>query len=223
MSWLDAFFSAYIIRSDGTDQTSREALNFIGFSFADDSVNNEIEINLPTGVTNQILQNNGSSYTATSNLTLPSGANRTITIADPTTATAGDSLTIYPGDGTDAGALDSGGNLVLRCGEGAPGEDNGELQLLDGEAAEVITIANIGIVGSASALSFFGGNPVIQQGPIADTTDSSGGSAGNTIGAVSGSGDDAQINDNFASLTAKVQALKDALENYRLLVEYLPP
>jgi hypothetical protein len=217
MSWLDAFFSAYIIRSDGTEQTSREALNFIGFSLTDDSVNNEIEINLPTGVTNQILQNNGSSYTATSNLTLPNGANRTISIADA----QADSLTIRPSDGITS--LDSGAELYIRPGEGAPGENNGELQLLDGEGGEVITIANIGAVGSASALSFFGGVPVIQQGPIADTTDSSGGSAGNTIGAVSGSGDDAQINDNFASLTAKVQALKDALENYRLLKEYLPP
>jgi hypothetical protein len=217
MSWLDAFFAAHIIRADGTNQTARGALNFIGFSLVDDAINSEIEINLPAGVTNQILQNNGSSYTATSNLTLPNGANRTISIADA----QADSLTIRPSDGITS--LDSGAELYIRPGEGAPGENNGELQLLDGEGGEVITIANIGAVGSASALSFFGGVPVIQQGPIADTTDSSGGSAGNTIGAVSGSGDDAQINDNFASLTAKVQALKDALETYRLLKEYLPP
>lgn len=45
----------------------------------------------------------------------------------------------------------------------------------------------------------------------AKLTDNSGGSANDTVAAVSGSGDDATINDNLATLSAKVNAILDAL------------
>lgn len=50
------------------------------------------------------------------------------------------------------------------------------------------------------------------QDHIADLTDSSGGTANDTIAAVSGSGADAAINDNFADLAAKVNAIIANLE-----------
>lgn len=46
---------------------------------------------------------------------------------------------------------------------------------------------------------------------VVDLTDSSGGSADNTVAAVSGSGADATINNNFADLTAKLNAALEVL------------
>ena len=44
-------------------------------------------------------------------------------------------------------------------------------------------------------------------------TDSTGGTANDTLVAISGSGDDAEINNNFADLSAKVNELRTACEN----------
>jgi len=52
-------------------------------------------------------------------------------------------------------------------------------------------------------------------------TDSTGGSANTTVAAVSGSGDDATINDNFADLTAQVNALITDLASARAQVNDL--
>jgi hypothetical protein len=48
-------------------------------------------------------------------------------------------------------------------------------------------------------------------------TDSTGGSANDTLVAISGSGDDTNINNNFADLVAKVNAIRTALVNHGLL------
>ncbi|MBI1296669.1 hypothetical protein GC175_17070 [bacterium] len=56
-----------------------------------------------------------------------------------------------------------------------------------------------------------------QQATIADLTDNSGGTADSTVAAVSGSGADATINNNFADLTAKINALIAALEEYGIV------
>ena len=47
----------------------------------------------------------------------------------------------------------------------------------------------------------------MKNGIIAELTDSSGGTADGTIAAVSGSGADADINNNFADLAAKLNAV----------------
>ena len=49
-------------------------------------------------------------------------------------------------------------------------------------------------------------NPDVRA-TIADLTDSSGGTANDTVVAVSGSGADAAINDNFADVTAKLNGI----------------
>jgi hypothetical protein len=56
-----------------------------------------------------------------------------------------------------------------------------------------------------------------QASAVADLTDNSGGTANDTIEAVSGSGADAAINNNFADLAAKVNALIAALEGAGIL------
>lgn len=53
---------------------------------------------------------------------------------------------------------------------------------------------------------------------IADLTDSSGGTADDTVAAVSGSGADVAINNNFADLTAKVNGILAALREDGTLV-----
>ena len=62
-----------------------------------------------------------------------------------------------------------------------------------------------------STLKLLNGTARSQLSAIGKLTDSSGGSAGATIAAVSGSGDDTTINDNLASLNAKIDALIDVV------------
>lgn len=58
-----------------------------------------------------------------------------------------------------------------------------------------------------------------QQSKVASLTDSSGGTADDTIAAVSGSGADAAINNNFADLAAKVNALLVIVEAHGLMAD----
>lgn len=58
-----------------------------------------------------------------------------------------------------------------------------------------------------------------QQSLVADLTDSSGGTADGTIAAVSGSGADADINNNFAECAAKLAAILDVLEAHGLMAD----
>lgn len=53
--------------------------------------------------------------------------------------------------------------------------------------------------------------PVVQAIAITKLTDSSGGTANDTVAAVSGSGADATINDNFADLAAKINGIIDVI------------
>lgn len=52
---------------------------------------------------------------------------------------------------------------------------------------------------------------------ITSLTDSTGGTANNTLTAISGSGADAAINNNFADLAAKVNEILTALQNAKLM------
>ncbi len=62
------------------------------------------------------------------------------------------------------------------------------------------------------------GNTVLseQQANVVSLTDNSGGTADDTVAAVSGSGDDTTINNNFADLAAKVNELNAVLEAHGL-------
>lgn len=56
-----------------------------------------------------------------------------------------------------------------------------------------------------------------QSANITSLTDSTGGTADNTLAAITGSGADAAINNNFADLAAKVNAILTALQNANLM------
>lgn len=73
-------------------------------------------------------------------------------------------------------------------------------------------------VGSASGkIAFFGDTPITQPADISALVDSTGGTANDTLTAVSGSGDDARINNNFADLVAKVNAIRVLLRQLGLM------
>jgi hypothetical protein len=70
---------------------------------------------------------------------------------------------------------------------------------------------------SGVKLGFFGATPVVQQSDISALTDSTGGTADNTVAAVSGSGDDATLNNNFADLIDQINKLRDTFRNLGLM------
>jgi hypothetical protein len=67
------------------------------------------------------------------------------------------------------------------------------------------------------ALGFFGATPASQAAPLAALTDNSTGTASGTIVDVGGSFSQSQIDNNFASLTAKVNALIAAMKRHGLM------
>ncbi len=62
-----------------------------------------------------------------------------------------------------------------------------------------------------SKVGLYGKSPVVKASAVGKLTDSTGGTPSSTLGAVSGSGDDAQINDNFASIDTKFDKIIDAI------------
>jgi hypothetical protein len=72
-------------------------------------------------------------------------------------------------------------------------------------------------VFTGTTVGLFSATPVAQQADIVALTDSSGGAANDTVVAISGSGADSDINDNFADLTAKVNAMRALLQAYGLM------
>ncbi len=79
------------------------------------------------------------------------------------------------------------------------------------------TIAQFASVGTALALSFFGTTPVVQPTDLVALTDSTTGAANDTVVAISGSGADAAINDNFADVIAKINGLRTRLRDLGLM------
>ncbi len=73
-------------------------------------------------------------------------------------------------------------------------------------------------LGTATSqkLAFWNSTPVVQQADIGALTDSTGGSADGTLVAISGSGDDSNINNNFADLAAKVTAIRSLIQTLGL-------
>lgn len=96
----------------------------------------------------------------------------------------------------DCTDVSHGGNTVVG--------QSGSALLLGG------TNTNVGV-------GFFGTAPAAQQAAPAALTDNSGGTTDDTVAAVSGSGADATINDNFAELAEDVDALRTALVNLGLI------
>lgn len=102
------------------------------------------------------------------------------------------------------GSIDFAGQSV------APSQLSSAVTLTKGGTGSDLSATGPGILVQATT----GANvTVLQESDSGALTDSSGGSADGTVSAVSGTGDDTTINDNFADLTAKYNALRTALQN----------
>lgn len=66
-------------------------------------------------------------------------------------------------------------------------------------------------------LSFFNTIPVTQPADIGALTNSSGGTIDGTVAAVSGSGADSTINNNFADVSDKIIKIRTALRNLGII------
>ncbi len=80
---------------------------------------------------------------------------------------------------------------------------------LDNERDALVNLLN-------QAKDVLGDSPTAQAA-IVSITDSTGGTGNDTLVAVSGSGDDAEINNNFADLAAKIQEILVALRAIGLI------
>lgn len=82
---------------------------------------------------------------------------------------------------------------------------------LDLASGDSLRIVNGALEHLAGTVGWYGVAPVAQDADIVALTDSTGGTPNNTLVAISGTGDDANINDNFADLAAKVNAIRTHL------------
>jgi hypothetical protein len=159
-------------------------------------------------------------------VTLGSGGNRVIKIADNDNLR---SLTIKTGD--EVTPSTGSGDLVLDV--GAAVTSVGKLTLGAANAAEV----NLG--RSGGKVGFLGATAVVQAGAYTQTyataartqsaltsatlTDSSGGTPGTTLAAITGGGSDCEnaTKDAIASLGAQINALRADLENVKQVTNAL--
>lgn len=70
---------------------------------------------------------------------------------------------------------------------------------------------------AGSKLGFYNGDMVAQQADFGALTDNSGGTPDTTIAAVSGSGADSTINDNFSDVTTQINSIRTILINLGLI------
>lgn len=121
---------------------------------------------------------------------------------DNVTFRDGGGIDIIGGAASTTAGTGDGGDIDINGGAGAPSGNRG-----------AVNIAGIG----TGLLSFFAATAAVQVTDIVALTDSTGGTANNTLVAISGSGADAAINDNFADLAAKVNALRDFARTHGLM------
>jgi hypothetical protein len=119
-------------------------------------------------------------------------------------------------DGTNGKLVASGTGVVLST-------SSANAALTIGSASS-LTGANSFSFAASTDMGFFGTTPVPQEADTVALTDSSTGTANDTVvaaGGVAGSGMDAaqiaNVNDNFADLAAKYNALRDVLRAYGLM------
>lgn len=128
-------------------------------------------------------------------------------------AGAGGAVTIAGGDAgvNNGGGGYNGGDATLRAGALSGSGVDGNVIIGATNTAE------IRVGASGKKIGFFGVTAVVQQADIGALTDSTGGTADNTVAAVSGSGADATINNNFADLIDQINQLRTTLRNYGLM------
>lgn len=83
------------------------------------------------------------------------------------------------------------------------------------------TVTNLTTTGSfahqGATLGFFGTSPVAQPSAIVNLTDSTTGTANDTVTDVGGAFNQATLNNNFADVTAKINLILNALRNVGII------
>ncbi len=200
-----------------TIQPSAQAVPFVspnpGLPFTADSAGNR---GMLTGVASIALQN-GRNFVVGMNRTLPCEAGMSSNVITLTMLASQPDVSKYvsyeafafvaPADSTDvlsAQVVTSTGTLdtlpVYLNSGGRAG--NGHIK----QSALYRLFYNDSLNNGAGGFTLDGRAEAILVS-VSSLTDSSGGTASGTVGAVSGTGDDTAINNNFASLTAKVNAI----------------
>jgi hypothetical protein len=110
----------------------------------------------------------------------------------------------------------TGGVTFDAVGSGAKFTFSDDIELADGKNILAANTTGSSFGSSSSKLSVYGETPVVQAGAIGQLTDSTGGSPGATLIDVDSGGvaDVSAVNDNFASLAAKVNALEAAVKGF---------
>ena len=143
------------------------------------------------------------------------------------TSTTGGARTDRAGDATGAGGTHTGGAYTIRAGDATGGSGTrtgGALTIRPGSGA---TAGGLGKLtsGSASARysfndtghAFFAATVAAQVADMGALTDSTGGTANGTLVDVGVVFSQANINDNFADLAAKVTAIRNCLRTVGLM------
>lgn len=120
-----------------------------------------------------------------------------------TTSVTGAKLTIRAGDATGASGTRNGGGVDIRAGTGAT--SNGLLRLLD-SATVRLTVSSVG-------LGLYATTPVAQATRAGALTDSTTGTPSTTLVDVGVAFSQSNVNNNFASLATKYNALELACHN----------
>jgi hypothetical protein len=139
------------------------------------------------------------------------------------TSQAGGAVLIRGGNYNGLSGTRTGGDVLIFGGGSAGGGTDGSVLIKGSTSGDAV------IEVDGSGLGFFTAAPIAQPAAYTQTystatrthanptatalTDSTGGTADNTVAAVSGSGADATINNNFADLIAKINALITDLAN----------
>ncbi len=208
---LDNLLNARFYAVDGVQQTRRQTINFIGVEVVHDATTDTMSLNftgnLPaTPSAYQHLEYNGTAWVPVDSLTLP--VTGSVHMATPATG-AGADLLLAAGDGGLALPGGVGGNAILRAGNASGDNVAGEVQVRG-------SFGNVQLRANNYGIAFNGLAPVARPS-INAVADSSGGAAGYQLNAVSGSGADAAINNDLATLCGWIQRLHTALVHNGLI------
>ncbi|TXH48788.1 MAG: hypothetical protein E6Q97_24035 [Desulfurellales bacterium] len=170
------------------------------------------------------IHRDGKTYLPNGSVSIGIASGSTISAALHITKTTEQIRTAYDGSNYFSTVVASNGAVTLDAvGSGAAFAFsdnvaiNGSLTL---SAQNIVTDTSTGMkigTGTTQKLGFFNATPVVQRTDSGALTDSTGGSVTEQINEVSATYDEAEHNANYASLTAKINALRTALRDLGLM------
>lgn len=200
----------------------------VGIGTATPAANSLLHVFSSAGGTRTIVvQNTGTTAATQARLDLVTGTSNSNAIAGLTESGSGSStFELSNGSAVTGGMFFSSATsttpLILRQGttERVRLNNNGNLAFVDGSNLSFATSTGTKIgTATTQKLGFFDKTPVVQPAGAnqAALTNSTGGTADGTLSAVSGTGDDADINNNFTELHVLLNEIRTVLVNLGLM------